>query len=249
MWQMKSEQYKTENQALDESLFMIGNGYLGIRGCFEEGYSAGETVRGSYINGLYDRVPMVHAEMAYGFPTEQDKQPRIMDTQTVLVMLDGQRMLLKHGQYKDYERILDYQTGEAIRRFTFITELGKTAYIEFKRLASFTRKSLMVYRLSVVYDGEIELVSVLDTDIENYSNPDDPRTGQGHTRLMRLKYLNATKTRACALMETSNSQIEQAVCVSHMLHTKQPVDVDTQIDSGKAYTKIKTSQQIVMEKR
>lgn len=249
MWQMKSELYKTENQALDESLFMIGNGYLGIRGCFEEGYPAGETVRGSYINGLYDRVPMVHAEMAYGFPTEQDKQPRIMDTQTVLVMLDGQRMLLNHGQYKDYERILDYQTGESTRRFTFITESGKSAHIEFKRMASFTRKALMIYRISVVYDGEIELISILDTDIENYSNPDDPRTGQGHTRLMRLKQLNATNSRTCALMETSKSQLEQAVCVDHIIHTKQTFDVETQIESGKAYTKIKSSQQIVLEKR
>ena len=249
MWQLKSEQYKTENQALDESLFMIGNGYLGIRGCFEEGYPAGETVRGSYINGLYDRVPMVHAEMAYGFPTEQDKQPRIMDTQTVLIMLDGQRMLLNQGQYKDYERLLDYQTGEAIRRFTFIAESGKIAHIEFKRMASFTRKSLMVYRISVVYDGEIELISILDTDIENYSNPDDPRTGQGHTRLMRLKQLNTTETRTCALMETTNSQIEQAVCVAHVLNAKQPVTVNTEIEDSKAYTMIRTSQQVVLEKR
>ena len=129
--------YTEENQVFEESLFAVGNGYLGVRGAFEEGYPSGESIRGSYINGLYDRVGMVHAEMAYGFPTEQDKQPRIMDTQTCEVWADGERVQLIEGRYAHYERYIDYVNGYTLRRYQFTHSNGKPVEVSFKRLASF----------------------------------------------------------------------------------------------------------------
>ena len=40
-----------------------GNGYIGVRSNFEEGYPEGQkTIRGSYINGFYDFMKMPQAE-------------------------------------------------------------------------------------------------------------------------------------------------------------------------------------------
>ncbi|GAU77913.1 beta-phosphoglucomutase [Fusibacter sp. 3D3] len=238
MWKFEKRTYKPEAQMLDESLFMVGNGYIGVRGCFEEGYPGGETIRGTYINGLYDRVPMIHAEMAYGFPTVQDKQPRLIDTQTCVVYLDGEPVSLIAGRYKAYLRSVDYLKGETLRSYTFVTRSGKEAQLCFKRLASFVEKNVLVYSIEVEYEGLIELVSICDTNIENYSNPNDPRTGQSHTKLMKLMALSYNGSDVHAMMQTQNTEIKQAtairhkvksVCENEMTHVSKEHFIETHI--------------------
>ena len=46
-----------------ESVFHTANGYIGIRGAFEEGYCCDvRSVRGCYINGVYDITSMSQAD-------------------------------------------------------------------------------------------------------------------------------------------------------------------------------------------
>jgi len=249
MWKLKTNLYQVDRQMLDESLYMIGNGYIGVRGSFEEGYPEGPSIRGTYINGLYDRVPMVHAEMAYGFPVEQDKQPRIVDTQTCEIYVDGEMVQLKPGQTLDYERSIDFQTGESVRSYVYITREGKHAYVSFHRLASFHQKNTLIYKIEVQFEGDIELRSVCDTEIENYTNPNDPRTGQGHSRLMKLVSLESEGHHVHALMQTKQTQIEQAVSILHNIHASGPYQVSHHRSDGKLTTVIKSKNQIVLEKR
>jgi len=249
MWQLKTNQYEDVKQELEESLFMIGNGYVGVRGCFEEGYPSGSTVRGTYINGLYDRVPMIHAEMAYGFPTMQDKQPRILDTQTCEIWLDGEKAQLSEGKYEHYERLLDFQLGESKRSYTFITKSGKRASILFRRMASFSEGGTLIYKIEVAYHGAIKMVSVCDTDIENYSNPNDPRTGQGHTKLMELVSLTHDVNHVYALMKTKTTGIEQAVSIRHLISGAEDYSISNQSDLGKVFTTIDGYGHLILEKR
>lgn len=242
MWKFIKNDYRIDQQMLDESLFMVGNGYIGVRGCFEEGYPEGETIRGTYINGLYDRVPMLHAEMAYGFPTEQDKQPRLIDTQTCEICLDNEPVRLTFGKYEHFNREIDYKMGEVKRSYTYRTDSGKKANIMFKRLASFTSRNHLVYKIDVQYEGKIELVSYCDTDVENYSNPNDPRTGQSHTKLMTCLDLDFQDETVYALMQTKTTQIKQLTRVNHivktdqtysMAHTKHDTCIETRIVGAK----------------
>lgn len=249
MWKLITDSYNFLNQAYEESLYMVGNGYIGVRGNFEEGYAVGDSIRGTYINGLYDRVPMIHAEMAYGFPTVQDKQPRILDTQTCQIILDGEQVLLVDGKYTDYHRALDFQSGESTRHYKYFTSQGKTAEISFKRLASLKHVNFLLYQIEVIYDGEIELISLCDTEIQNYANPNDPRTGQGHTKLMDLVSLIAVDQNVYALMRTHTTQIEQAVAIGHTILHTQYGTMEHEKNEGKLFTKIKGYGRIGLEKK
>lgn len=249
MWKLKSNIYNVSRQALEESLYMIGNGYLGVRGSFEEGYVSGESVRGTYINGLYDRIPMIHAEMAYGFPTEQDRQPRVLDTQTCEIYLDGERVHLLDGKFTDYHRTLDFQTGETTRTYRYFTSIGKSAEISFRRLASLEHVNFLLYKIEVEYDGEIEFISLCDTEVENYSNPKDPRIGQGHTKLMSLLSLVGYDQVVYASMRTATTNIEQAVAISHkILHTLYGT-LEHHKHEGKLFTHVKAYGHVGLEKK
>lgn len=217
MWRLERDKYIENRMLVEESLYTVANGYVGIRGCFEEGYGteAIQSIRGSYINGLYDRIPLSYSESAYGFPQVVDKQPRIIDTQTCEIYLDGERVSLSLGQYSNYSRILDYKTGVYTRSYDYKLESGKSAHIEFKRLASLKFRNNFIYRISVVYDGQIRLVSVVDADVENYTDLNDPRVGKAHARLMNCKSLNMKGSRITCLMETSSTKLEQATVVDY----------------------------------
>ncbi len=248
MWQFEKKAYSPKTQMLDESLFMVGNGYIGVRGCFEEGYPQGDTIRGTYINGLYDRVPMVHAEMAFGFPTVQDKQPRLIDTQTCKVYLDGEPASLVEGRYQEYLRTLDYLKGETCRSYVFITKSGKEAKLRFKRLASFVERNILVYRIEVKYEGQIELVSVCDANIENYSNSNDPRTGQSHTKLMKLLKLSYDGKDVRAIMQTQSTEIKQATVVRHQVKISSIDEMAHVVKDGCIETHIKGEEHLILDK-
>lgn len=53
-WSLDEETYDEENNQRSESVFALGNGYIGMRGNFEEGYHghSGSSVIGNYLNGF-----------------------------------------------------------------------------------------------------------------------------------------------------------------------------------------------------
>ncbi len=217
LWQLEKNEFIASNALVEESLFTVGNGYVGIRGCFEEGY--GQTiplsVRGAYINGLYDRMPIVYGESAYGFPTLQDKQPKIIDTQTCEIYLDEERVLFDPVKTQHYKRVLDFRKGESVRSYDYLTRSGKKAHLVFKRLASLNHKNTFIYRIEVTYDGGIALKSRVDTHVVNEGNPSDPRVSSVSEKLWQTKELSSDKQRIFALLETQNTGLYQATIVDY----------------------------------
>lgn len=51
-WKIKTNTFQKEYIRLQESLTSLANGYMGIRGNFEEGYSGGSH-QGTYIAGVW----------------------------------------------------------------------------------------------------------------------------------------------------------------------------------------------------
>lgn len=248
MWKLTKNHYEVEKQLVEESLFMVGNGYMGVRGCFEEGYPDGDSIRGTYINGLYDRVPMTHAEMAYGFPVIQDKQPRIADTQTCNIWLDGEQVQLYPGRYETYYRYLDYQKGESDRSYVFITKSGRKAHVKFTRMASFVYPHVFKYRIEVIFNGPIELKSVLDGEIENYANPLDPRTGSGHTQLMEIQRIGHEGNDSYVELKTKTTGIHQMTVVRHKVTASDSYTLEHESKKGKVTTSIIGRNHIILTK-
>ena len=56
-WQIIEEGWHKERNLVSESLFSLGNEYMGVRGYAEEGGVA-DSLRGSYCNGIYEEVDL-----------------------------------------------------------------------------------------------------------------------------------------------------------------------------------------------
>ena len=84
-WSLSEETYDEANNQRSESLFAIGNGYIGMRGNFEEGFYGmlGTSVTGNYLNGFYDSEPIVYPEGAYGYPERNHAMLNVTNAQRV----------------------------------------------------------------------------------------------------------------------------------------------------------------------
>ena len=61
-WILIETQFDPDELHSRETVFTIGNGYLGTRGSFEEGYI--RALPATFIHGVYDDVPVVYTELA-----------------------------------------------------------------------------------------------------------------------------------------------------------------------------------------
>ena len=64
-WNVIEKAFHPEFLAQLETMLALGNGYLGMRGCPEEGGPNAENT--TLINGFYETRPIVYGEEAYGF--------------------------------------------------------------------------------------------------------------------------------------------------------------------------------------
>jgi alpha,alpha-trehalose phosphorylase len=216
-----------ERLALEETLYHCANGYLGVRGCFEEGYPEGiPSVRGTYINAFYDTHPIHHPEKLYGFPETGERILNVTDAQTIFLEVEGERVLLEDGRFSRYERGLDADGGIARRSFEWRTAGGAGIAVSIRRLASLARRELFAVEYSVTCLDrglDMALIARLEGEVENFFDANDPRlsgkafkglavakTGaEAAERGGELRILSRTLERGAELATVSLVEIEE----------------------------------------
>ena len=139
-----------EELLLKETIFHNANGYIGVRGCFEEGYPPHmQTIRGTYINGFYDFVRMEQAEKLCGLIEEKQTILNIADTQSIKLIIDGEAFSMFEGTVEESNRVLDMKKGYTVRTILWTSSAGRKVEIRITRMASFAWLPLFLIEYSV----------------------------------------------------------------------------------------------------
>ena len=146
-WRLVETSFDIADTGVTETLFAIGNGYLGLRGNQPEGRHAHE--HGTFINGFHETFPIRHAEQAYGFAEVGQTIINAPDAKVMRVYVDDEPLSLDVADMRDYERSLDMRDGVLRRHIEWTTPSGKEVRIDYDRLVSFEEKHLAVMRLEV----------------------------------------------------------------------------------------------------
>ena len=168
----------------DETVFALGNGYLGMRGNHEEGLPLGS--HGTFVNGLHETWRIQHAEQAYGFAEQGQTMVNVPDAKTTRIYVDDERLNLESSDILDLRRELDLRTGTLTRTLLWLTPTGKRVRVETRRMVSFASRHTATLELRVtVLDADAELtVSSLLINRQDLGSvrPDEragPRPGVG----------------------------------------------------------------------
>ena len=181
-WCIRETSFDTASHFLDETLFALGNGYIGLRGTGEEGYSgpAGTSLDGTYLNGFYESEPIVYPETAYGLAKVNQFMLNVPNAKGIELWLEGERFDLLTGKVDAYQRVLDFRTGVLSRVVEWTSPSGRSVRVHSRRVVSFANKHLFAQQLEVTslnFDGAVKLVAVLDGAVKNLQAGDDPRVG------------------------------------------------------------------------
>ncbi|MFK3678312.1 glycoside hydrolase family 65 protein [Microbacterium sp. NPDC090218] len=148
-WRLIDTHYSEEG--VGETLFSVGNGYLGLRGNHIEGRGAQE--HGTFINGLHETWPIRHAEQAYGFAEVGQTIVNAPDAKVMRVYVDDEPISLDDADVREYRRTLDLRTGILERLVVWETPSGKRVRMRDERIVSFEERHLAVLRLEVVVEN------------------------------------------------------------------------------------------------
>jgi nigerose phosphorylase len=146
-WCFRVEGFDPDAVALNGNRFLLGNGYMGVRGTLEEHGKA--QMAGCMLNGVYDQVP--------GKWREPVNAPHGLFT-----ALEGAGTIVAH------EQTLDLRRGRMARRTRF-----ENATVSSERFVSLADVHLMCMRYSAAPNpgAEVRVRTGIDTDIWEINGP------------------------------------------------------------------------------
>ncbi len=155
-WTVSENNFQQSHLGRLETLFSLGNGYMGIRGSFEEPYVSES--RGMFVAGTFNKFS----------PKDVTELPNIPDAARLDIILDDTPLSLQCGNFSDFLLTLDMQSGMCRRSFTLKSEKGCVDF-SFERFVSMDNKHLFAQRVSITphYDVSILLRGGIDGTITN----------------------------------------------------------------------------------
>lgn len=212
-WTIKSTSTDVKDLLLEESLFFNGNGYIGVRGNLEEGLGENtSTIHGSYLNAFHDHVDIDYGEKLYAFPDTQQRLLNVIDTQGVQIWVGegeaAEQFSLFSGTVIACDRILHLDKGQTERRVHWKSSAGDEVIIRFERLVSFTTRELFGQYITITpVSGSvpIRIVTLLNGDVENFSDPSDPRVASGDTKRLHVRHAELIDHASYVEVETYES--------------------------------------------
>jgi alpha,alpha-trehalose phosphorylase len=232
-WRLVESSFALDDVGVTETLFAVGNGYLGLRGNHIEGRFAHE--HGTFVNGLHETFPIRHAEQAYGFAEVGQTIINAPDAKVMRVYVDDEPLSLDIADVREYQRTLDMRDGVLRRRILWVTPSGKEVLIEDDRLVSFEEKHLAILRLEVTVlnaDAPVTIASQLinrqDGEDVYGGNPTmprkagfDPRKAERiHERVLQPQEYWQDGDRSALSYRMTESGMTVAVVADHIVETE-----------------------------
>lgn len=168
-WEIIENGFHPQDNRLYESVMSLGNGYMGMRGNFEEAYS-GDSLKGTYVAGVYYPDKTRVGWWKNGYPEYFAKVLNATNFIGVGLNIDGEEIDLAVSKTKDFKRSLDMKHGILNRSFILIDKAGRETEIEVTRFLSLARKELGVVAYSVKplhHDANVRFTPYLDGDVTN----------------------------------------------------------------------------------
>ena len=169
VWKIIEEGFHPEMNRESESIFSIGNGYMGQRGNFEEQYS-GDKLQGNYVAGVYYPDKTRVGWWKNGYPEYFAKVLNAPNWIGIDVTVDGITVDLAKSKIISFTRTLNMKEGYLERTFKISVPDNKSIEVTSRRFVSMAEPDLGVIRYSVKslnFSGILKLTIYIDGDVTN----------------------------------------------------------------------------------
>src|SRR6516165_10841435 len=219
-WNIVEKRFHPEFRAQLETMLALGNGYLGMRGCPEEGGPNVENA--TLINGFYETRPIVYAEDAYGFAKTGQTILNVTDSKIIKLFVDDEPFWLPNANLSSYDRRLNMKSGTLDREILWETPGGKQVLIKSRRLVSFTNRHVAAisYNVTLLNAAASLVISSEMTANEASGSTDvnDPRQTRIFAgRVLHRRTSYAKDRRIVLCHATEKSRLTLTCAIDHTL--------------------------------
>ncbi len=245
-WRLVETAYSNDDLGTTETLFALGNGYLGMRANPEEGREAHS--HGTYLNGFHETWPILHAEDAFGFAQTGQTIVNVPDAKLMKLYVDDEPLLLASADLDSYERALDFRNGALTRDIVWRTPAGKRVRVTSQRMVSFVHRHLAVMTLEVTLLDDAAPVVVSSQLLNRQDGEDeyhvrsaalgegkDPRQARkfGH-RVLEPRLQRESGNEIVLGYRCANSKMTLACGTRHYVETSCQVEASTDVGADLA---------------
>ena len=221
-WSIIEKGFHPEFLAQLETMLAVGNGYLGIRGCPEDGGPNAEN--GTFINGFYESRPIIYGEEAYGFPKTGQTILNVTNSKIIKLFVDDEPLWLPNANFLNYDRRLNMQSGTLDREILWETPAGKQVLITSRRLVSLVHRHVAAisYRVTLL-NAEAPIVissEMVANEPIARTNGEDPRQARVFASpVLHHRASYAKDGRIVLCHATEKSRITLTCATDHVLET------------------------------
>lgn len=221
-WQIVEEGFDPHLNKVSESVFSIGNGRMGQRANFEEEYS-GETLRGSYVAGVYYPDKTRVGWWKNGYPEYFAKVLNAPNWIGIHFSIDNQKLDLAKCKVENFRRVLDMKTGLLSRSFTASFPDGKKVSVSSKRFCSMANGEVGAIRYSITaenFSAKATCSIYVDADVVNKdSNYDE--------KFWEEVYKEASEGKAIVTAQTKKTLFHVATGMKYVIESEgKKIDFD-----------------------
>lgn len=158
-WKITETGFNPERGRVSESIFSLGNEYMGTRGYFDEVYS-GDSLKGSYFNGVWEEKPITYFEHFKGLSERCCFMINANNWIYTRIFANGEELDLAKCKVEDFYRELDMKHGIVTRTFKW-----NGIKFAFERFISMTERAIAAQKIVLESDGfagEIKIVAGSD---------------------------------------------------------------------------------------
>ncbi|MET1061401.1 MAG: glycosyl hydrolase family 65 protein [Aeromicrobium sp.] len=247
-WALVETHIDNDDLGTTETLFSVGNGYLGLRGNVDEGRDSHS--HGTFVNGFHETWPIQHAEEAFGFARVGQTIVNAPDAKVIRLYVDDEPLLLPIADLMHYERRLDFRSGQMTRKILWRTPGGKRVQVESSRMVSFTQRHLAIMTFTVTMLDDHAPVAISSQILNRQDGEDeyhvraksmgegvDPRkAGRLRHRVLmpQTNFGNVADGRVGLGFQCAESGMTIAVAADHRLETANRYSTRVQTDDDLA---------------
>ena len=169
VWQIIEEGFHPDMNRESESIFSLGNGYMGQRANFEEQYT-GDSMQGSYVAGVYYPDKTRVGWWKNGYPEYFAKVLNAPNWIGIDISVNGKAIDLAKSEIISFTRTLNMKEGYLERSFSVTVANDKTIKIISRRFLSMAEPDLGIIRYavkSVDFEGHLDFTIYIDGDVKN----------------------------------------------------------------------------------
>jgi alpha,alpha-trehalose phosphorylase len=203
------------SSAVEETLFALADGVLGVRAGLEERRSR---TSGSYLASVFERTPIHYHERLSGFAESSDTRVPVVDGMRLDVEAQGETLGHGRTRLETCDWHLDLKGGVVTRTSTWSTSHGRLGIRSERVMPGRPGASIALrYEVrSVDFTGALRVASQLDVTSRNTPEGDDPRIGVNLAGGgLRLAWAGVLDRITCCVEKTRRSGIWVAAAQAH----------------------------------